>query len=228
MKTGYCLKEKLDLKSERLHLRSLFSCCYVLILFSGCLYICVLVRCLRKSKILYTRDELLSFSNLDICKKLPRGIDASILRYYLVKAYIKSLFSSLSFHRSCRFFFASLPGISQCSELDEASVIERQRGFGGLTFQSTKRSDYGSSPPNRLEGASSYFRGSSGRWDARSSGSDTRDGDLPSNREASMQGLYLLFLQNVLVLYFRIINLCLDSCNGLLFCIVIILIDCLF
>ncbi|CAD5190120.1 unnamed protein product [Musa acuminata subsp. malaccensis] len=106
----------------------------------------------KKSKILYTRDELLSFSNLDICKKLPRGIDASIL-----------------------------------SELDEASVIERQRGFGGLTFQSTKRSDYGSSPPNRLEGASSYFRGSSGRWDARSSGSDTRDGDLPSNRESSMQ-----------------------------------------
>ncbi|KAJ8497378.1 hypothetical protein OPV22_007930 [Ensete ventricosum] len=106
----------------------------------------------KKSKILYTRDELLSFSNLDICKKLPRGLDASIL-----------------------------------SELDEPSVLERQRGFGGLTFQSTKRSDSGSSPPNRLEGASTYFRGSSGRWDARSSGPETTDGDLPSNREASMQ-----------------------------------------
>ncbi|RRT60347.1 hypothetical protein B296_00036565, partial [Ensete ventricosum] len=86
------------------------------------------------------------------------------------------------------FFFASLPGISQCSELVEPSVFERQRGFGGLTFQSTKRSDSGSSPPNRLEGASTYFRGSSGRWDARSSGPETTDGDLPSNREASMQG----------------------------------------
>ncbi|RWV78220.1 hypothetical protein GW17_00060841 [Ensete ventricosum] len=74
------------------------------------------------------------------------------------------------------------------SELDEPSVLERQRGFGGLTFQSTKRSDSGSSPPNRLEGASTYFRGSSGRWDARSSGPETTDGDLPSNREASMQG----------------------------------------
>ncbi|RZS01159.1 hypothetical protein BHM03_00030977, partial [Ensete ventricosum] len=39
------------------------------------------------------------------------------------------------------------------SEFDEASLIvnEQQRGVGRLTFQSTKHSEYGSSPPNRLE-----------------------------------------------------------------------------
>ncbi|RWW71081.1 hypothetical protein BHE74_00021202, partial [Ensete ventricosum] len=38
-------------------------------------------------------------------------------------------------------------------EFDEASLIvnEQQRGVGRLTFQSTKHSEYGSSPPNRLE-----------------------------------------------------------------------------
>lgn len=80
------------------------------------------------------------------------------------------------------FFFLS------SSELDEASytVNERQRGFGGLSFQSSKRSDYTSPPPNRSEVAVSYSHGSSGRWDGRL---NNRDGDLQSNRETNTQGL---------------------------------------
>lgn len=34
----------------------------------------------RSSKKSYTREFLLSFSELDVCKKLPDGLDASILR----------------------------------------------------------------------------------------------------------------------------------------------------
>ncbi|XP_042470233.1 uncharacterized protein LOC122052657 isoform X1 [Zingiber officinale] len=106
----------------------------------------------RKTKVCYTRDELLSFSKL--CNELPNGFDASVLS----------------------------------SELDEASYTlnERQRGFGGSSFQSTKRSDYTSPPPNRSEVAVSYSRASSGRWDVRL---NNRDGDLQSNRETNTQDI---------------------------------------
>ncbi|XP_042432169.1 uncharacterized protein LOC122022626 isoform X2 [Zingiber officinale] len=105
----------------------------------------------RKTKVCYTRDELLSFSKLS--NKLPDEFDASVL-----------------------------------SELNETSnsVNERQRGFGGLTFQSTKHSDFTSQPPYRSEVAGSYSRGTSGRWDAQS---NYRDGDLQSNRETNTQDI---------------------------------------
>ncbi|XP_064945586.1 uncharacterized protein LOC135597069 isoform X2 [Musa acuminata AAA Group] len=108
----------------------------------------------KQPKVSYTREYLLSFSNLDICKKLPSGFDASIL-----------------------------------SEFDEASIIvnEQQRGVGRLTFQSTKHSEYGSSPPNRLETTGSFPRGNFGRWDAHSSGTSNKDGDVQANHEGSTQ-----------------------------------------
>lgn len=84
--------------------------------------------------------------------------------------------------------FNSLMFFFQSSELDETShtVNERQRGFGGLTFQSTKRSDFSSPPPYRSEVAGGYSRATSGRWDALS---NHRDGDLQSNHETNAQGL---------------------------------------
>lgn len=82
------------------------------------------------------------------------------------------------------------------SEFDEASIIvnEQQRGVGRLTFQSTKHSEYGSSPPNRLETTGSFPRGNFGRWDAHSSGTSNKDGDVQSNHEGSTQGLYVIYV----------------------------------
>ncbi|XP_017699190.3 uncharacterized protein LOC103710699 isoform X2 [Phoenix dactylifera] len=110
--------------------------------------------CRKQSKISYTKDFLLSLSDLDICKKLPSGFDASIL-----------------------------------SELEDASnsILERQRGLGGLPLQGSNHNDYASLPLNRWDGSDSYSRGSSGRWDTRSSGSSDRDGDFQSDRELFMQ-----------------------------------------
>ncbi|WOL13256.1 hypothetical protein Cni_G22025 [Canna indica] len=94
----------------------------------------------------------------------------------------------LSFSNFCK----KLPSgfdVSILSEFDEASISinERQRGFAGLTFQSAKRSDHGSPPPNRSEGAGGFSRGGFGRWDIRSSGSNNNNGDLQSSREAHIQ-----------------------------------------
>lgn len=82
------------------------------------------------------------------------------------------------------------------SEFDEASIIvnEQQRGVGRLTFQSTKHSEYGSSPPNRLETTGSFPRGNFGRWDAHSSGTSNKDGDVQSNHEGSTHGLYVIYV----------------------------------
>ncbi|PKA66288.1 hypothetical protein AXF42_Ash006985 [Apostasia shenzhenica] len=101
-----------------------------------------------KPTIRYTRDFLLSFSELDVCKKLPSGIDQSLL-----------------------------------SELEEAASFpfDRQRSLGSLSLQGPRRGEYGSQSMNRSDG---YTRGSSGRWDARSTGSSDRDGDLQSDRES--------------------------------------------
>ncbi|WOL18258.1 hypothetical protein Cni_G27051 [Canna indica] len=109
-----------------------------------------------QTKISYARDYLLSFCNLDICKKLPSGFDASIL-----------------------------------SEINEARsiVYERQRGGGSLSYQITKFGDRDARPygcDRGVEGTGSS-KGSSCRWDARSSESSDRDGDLNSNSETSMQ-----------------------------------------
>ncbi|XP_068635769.1 uncharacterized protein [Aristolochia californica] len=106
---------------------------------------------IKQIKISYTREFLISFSDLDICKKLPSGFDTSIL-----------------------------------SEFEDTSynIPEWQRVPGCLSLQSSKCSEYGSSPPNN------YSQGSQGRWDARSSGSNDRDGDFPSDRESDTGQLY--------------------------------------
>eukprot|EP00262_Sarcandra_glabra_P000105 TRINITY_DN1015_c0_g1_i2.p1 TRINITY_DN1015_c0_g1~~TRINITY_DN1015_c0_g1_i2.p1 ORF type:complete len:203 (-),score=27.50 TRINITY_DN1015_c0_g1_i2:94-702(-) len=103
----------------------------------------------KQSKILYTRDFLLSLSELDICKKLPSGFDPSVL-----------------------------------SEFEDGplNVPERQRILGGLHSQNFRRGEYGSSPPTRVEILGNYSRGSNGRWDAGSSGSSDKDGELQSDR----------------------------------------------
>ncbi|XP_077245509.1 chorismate synthase [Tasmannia lanceolata] len=67
------------------------------------------------------------------------------------------------------------------------SVPDRQRIPGGLSLQSSKRGDYGSSLPSRLDNSSNYSQGSHGKWDTRSSGSNDRDGDSHSDRESVTQ-----------------------------------------
>ncbi|KAH7513076.1 hypothetical protein FEM48_Zijuj12G0158100 [Ziziphus jujuba var. spinosa] len=91
----------------------------------------------------YTRDFLLSLSNLDVCKKLPSGLDRSIL-----------------------------------SELEDASQ-ERPRISSGLSLNSFRRSEYGSSPPTRGD-LLSFSRGVHGRWESRSSGRSDKDSDSQS------------------------------------------------
>ncbi|XP_073011809.1 uncharacterized protein [Typha latifolia] len=105
----------------------------------------------KKSRISYTREFLLSFSNLNICKKLPSGFDDSVLSVF--------------------------------EDAASNGVFERQRGLGGLSLHS-KRGDYGM-PQSRLEVSGNFSRGSSGRWDTRSSGSSDKDGDLLSERDES-------------------------------------------
>lgn len=63
------------------------------------------------------------------------------------------------------------------SEFEDASNsnVEWQRFSGGQSLQSSRRGEYGASPPN------AFARGGHGRWDARSSGSNDADGQ--SDRE---------------------------------------------
>ncbi|XP_062090396.1 uncharacterized protein LOC133796763 isoform X2 [Humulus lupulus] len=98
----------------------------------------------KKLKISYTRDFLLSLSDLDVCKKLPSGFDRSLL-----------------------------------SELEDAS-LDRQRTAGGLSLNSFRRNEYGSSPPTRGD-STGYNRGVQGRWESRSSGRSDKDGDSQSD-----------------------------------------------
>ncbi|XP_074589896.1 uncharacterized protein LOC141845786 [Curcuma longa] len=78
---------------------------------------------------------------------------------------------------------------SVLSELDETFIAlnERQRGSGVSIFHSAKNSDYTSLPQTRPNSTVSFCRGNSGRWDARSSELNIRDGDFQSNWEASIQ-----------------------------------------
>eukprot|EP00268_Persea_americana_P031007 TRINITY_DN300_c0_g1_i2.p1 TRINITY_DN300_c0_g1~~TRINITY_DN300_c0_g1_i2.p1 ORF type:complete len:1041 (+),score=265.57 TRINITY_DN300_c0_g1_i2:818-3940(+) len=103
----------------------------------------------KRSKISYSREFLLRFAGLDICKRLPDGFDASIL-----------------------------------SDFKDAhlGIPERQRVPGGLSLQR-----FASTPLNRVDGSSNYARGSHGRWDTRSSGSNDRDGDSSSDRDSVIQ-----------------------------------------
>ncbi|KAG0502290.1 hypothetical protein HPP92_002362 [Vanilla planifolia] len=106
----------------------------------------------KKQIVRYTRDFLLSFSGLDVCKKLPDGFDISFL-----------------------------------SDLEEAAItaFERQRTGGSLSLQGSRRGEYGSQSLNRADGSIGYTRGSSGRWEVRSSGSSEREGDFQPEWESS-------------------------------------------
>jgi len=74
------MKVNPNLKSKHLCLRFFFNCiCYC---ESKSKWFCWLLTLgTRKSKLSYTREFLLSLSKFDVCKKLPNGFDASILRY---------------------------------------------------------------------------------------------------------------------------------------------------
>uniref|UniRef100_A0A803NXD3 Uncharacterized protein n=1 Tax=Cannabis sativa TaxID=3483 RepID=A0A803NXD3_CANSA len=98
----------------------------------------------KKLKISYTRDFLLSLSDLEVCKKLPSGFDRSLL-----------------------------------SELEDASQ-DRQRTAGGLSLNSFRRNEFGSSPPTKGD-STGYNRGVQGRWESRSSGRSDKDSDSQSD-----------------------------------------------
>ncbi|KAJ4783571.1 chorismate synthase [Rhynchospora pubera] len=93
----------------------------------------------KKPKSRYTREFLLSFRDLERCKKLPNGFDSSVL-----------------------------------SELVDtsSSSVERSRGRG----------EYGSTM-TRFDSSSTFSKGSSGRWDTRSTGSSDRDADSQSEQD---------------------------------------------
>ncbi|KAL6128656.1 hypothetical protein ACLB2K_072011 [Fragaria x ananassa] len=101
----------------------------------------------KKVKISYTREFLLSLSELESCKKLPDGFDRSFL-----------------------------------SEFEDA-FRDRQRTSSGLSANSFRRNDYGSSPPTRGD-AASYSRPLHGRWESRSSGRGDKDSDTQSDKDS--------------------------------------------
>lgn len=94
----------------------------------------------KNLKRIYTREFLLSFKDLERCKKLPNGVDPSV--------------------------------ISELEDTSSSSVPERSRGRG----------EYGSTL-TRFDSSSSFSKGSSGRWDTRSTGSSDRDADSQSERD---------------------------------------------
>lgn len=99
----------------------------------------------KKLRISYTRDFLLSLSDLDVCKNLPSGFDQLLL-----------------------------------SEFEDASQ-DRQRTSGGLSLNSFRRNEYGSSPPTRGDSSSYSSRGIHGRWESRSSGRSDKESDSQSD-----------------------------------------------
>ncbi|KAM5555469.1 hypothetical protein ABKV19_023411 [Rosa sericea] len=100
----------------------------------------------KKLKISYTREFLLSLSELESCKKLPDGFDQSFL-----------------------------------SEFEDA--FRGQRPSSGLSANSFRRNDYGSSPPTRGD-AAGYSRPLHGRWESRSSGRSDKDSDTQSDKDS--------------------------------------------
>ncbi|XP_059456064.1 uncharacterized protein LOC132186220 isoform X2 [Corylus avellana] len=101
-------------------------------------------------------------------------------------------------HKKLRFsytreFLLSLCELDVCKQLPggfdpsilselEDSFQDRQRISGGLSSQSFRRNEYGSSPPTRGD-LSSYSRGVQGRWESRSVRSE-RDSDSQSDWES--------------------------------------------
>lgn len=67
----------------------------------------------------------------------------------------------------------------EISEFEDASQ-DRQRTSGGLSLNSFRRNEYGSSPPTRGD-STGYNRGIQGRWESRSSGRSDRESDSQSD-----------------------------------------------
>ncbi|CAL0318402.1 unnamed protein product [Lupinus luteus] len=101
----------------------------------------------RTLKLSYTREFLLSLSELDICKEFPSNFDRPLLSEF------------------------------------EGALIDRHRGLGGLSTHSVRRNEYSSSPPTRGD-TNSFFRGTRGKWDGRSSGRSDKDIDSQSEQES--------------------------------------------
>ncbi|XP_020598754.1 uncharacterized protein LOC110038303 [Phalaenopsis equestris] len=100
-------------------------------------------------------------------------------------SYTREFFLSLSELDVCK----KLPGgfdKSILSDLEDAAntASERQRSFGNLSLQGSRRGDYGSQLLNKPENSNIYTKGISSRWDTRSSGSSDRELDLQSDRES--------------------------------------------
>lgn len=75
------------------------------------------------------------------------------------------------------------------SEFEDSSH-DRQRISGGVSINSFRHSDYGSSPPTRGD-STSYSWGNHGRWESRSSGRSGGDSDSQPNWDS---GMFLNFL----------------------------------
>lgn len=84
------------------------------------------------------------------------------------------------------FCFHSFP--FHISEFEDA-FRDRQRTSSGLSANSFRRNDYGSSPPTRGD-AAGYSRPLHGRWESRSSGRSDKDSDTQSDKDSG--GLFII------------------------------------
>jgi hypothetical protein len=144
----------------------------------------------EKMRIVYSRDFLLSFGELEHCKKLPPGVDTALLRsspepavYWFASSSFFACPSSFEWWTDSWYLFLLALSNSELQELS-AGVLERNKGYYHTTL-------------GRSDGSSSYTyssRGgnSGGRWDTRSTGSSDRDGELP-DREPLTQGMLVPF-----------------------------------
>ncbi|KAI3743902.1 hypothetical protein L1987_56970 [Smallanthus sonchifolius] len=163
----------------------------------------------KKPRISYTRDFLISLSELEICENLPSGFDKSILRKPRI-SYTRDFLISLSELEICvslpsgfdqsiqrkprisytRDFLISLSELEICESLpsrfDQSILREfeensiQERPRNHGNLPGFRRNDYSSSPPTRGD-SSNFSRGAYGRWDNRSSGWSDNDGDSHSD-----------------------------------------------
>ncbi|KAE9615809.1 hypothetical protein Lalb_Chr04g0259211 [Lupinus albus] len=93
-----------------------------------------------------------------------------------------------------REFLLSLSELDTCKELPsgfdrsllsefEDALVDRHRSIGGLSTNSLRRNEYSSSLPTRGD-TNSFFRGTHGKWDIRSSGPSDKDSDSQSEWES--------------------------------------------
>ncbi|KAL3649574.1 hypothetical protein CASFOL_005977 [Castilleja foliolosa] len=138
---------------------------------------------LTKTKLSYSREFLLSLTNLDSCKKLPNGFDESLRRK-----------PKLSYSRE---FLLSLTNLDSCKKLPSGFVESMTREYGdalirqpdrpripgSLSSQGFRRNDYSASPPTRGD-AGNYSRGVYGKWDSRSCLPSDRDSESQSDKDS--------------------------------------------